>query len=1086
MQRSSPVLIVAFIVVARLLGSAHAGAAEITLGGHKFTLPDGFEIEQVAGPPLVDRPITCDFDEQGRLYVADSSGSNDKVEKQLAEKPHRIVRLEDTDGDGKFDKSIVFADKMMFPEGTMWLDGSLYVAAPPSIWKLTDTDGDGVADKREEWFAGKTLTGCANDLHGPYAGPDGWIYWCKGAFAKQTYERDGKPEFVTRAAHIFRCRPDGTGIEAVMTGGMDNPVDLVFTPGGEIIFTTTFLQHPGGGKRDGLIHAVYGGVYGKVWEVIDDHPRTGDVLPPLAHLGAAAPCGLVRYESDIFGSEYRDNLFTCCFNMHKLTRHVLEPAGATFKSTDSDFLVSDNLDFHPTDVQEDADGSLIVVNTGGWYKLCCPTSQLHKPDVLGAIYRVRKTNAPSVEDPRGSRIAWAKLNQDELARLLADARPVVQRMAIAEFTRRKGAAIGILAHIAGIHGSQSTTGGGQSAEEIRKHEAFEKEAKQSALMGRNAVWALTRIDDTDARDAILRTDVRAEPDETVCQAMVHSAGLWRDKNAVKSLLIVLAGSSSPHNWRSAAQALGRICDRTTKGEEIVGDFNNDGKSDVIPFLLDRSGRLEKIPDRFLEHSLIFALTEIAAPEAVAEGLHRKRAASRRVALIALDQMHNGGLKPETVAELLGSNEPVIKETAAWIVGRHPEWGDALAGYLRSRLSGQALTDADAVELEQQLAQFAKSTAVQELMAQALKEAKKSPEVRRIVLRAMARSALTEPPASWVAALTKLLSGSQGDLLEPAVMAAKALSAAKNPDVAFGQALVAVGGNADVLPAVRLTALTAAPGRLANVSTNLFEFLSDQLRPEEDVSLRSLAADVLARAILTPPQLAKLTESFQVTGPLEADRLLPAFKESADEALGLKLIAALKASPALSGLRIDAVKAAVAKFPSPVQAQAEQLYLLINVDAAKQKEKLETVLAALKDGDIRRGQAVFNSTKAACAACHPFGYLGGNVGPDLTKIGGIRQERDLLEAIIFPSASFVRSFEPVVVATHNGKVFNGLLKGETADEIVLATGPKETARIARSDIEEMRPSTVSVMPSGLEQQLTTQDLADLIAFLKNAK
>src|SRR5690606_22557314 len=106
--------------------------------------------------------------------------------------------------------------------------------------------------------------------------------------------------------------------------------------------------------------------------------------------------GLTRYESESFGRDYRDNLFAALFNLHKVTRHILNPAGATYDTTDSDFLVSDNTDFHPTDVIEDADGSLIVINTGGWYKLCCPTSQLWKPDVLGAIYRVRRTVAPKI------------------------------------------------------------------------------------------------------------------------------------------------------------------------------------------------------------------------------------------------------------------------------------------------------------------------------------------------------------------------------------------------------------------------------------------------------------------------------------------------------------------------------------------------------------------------------------------------------------------------------------------------------------------------------------------------------------------
>ena len=226
-----------------------------------LTVPAGFSIERVAGPPLVNRPIVADFDEQGRLYVADSSGSNDKVDKQLADKPHRIVRLEDSDRDGRFDKSVVFADKMMFPEGAMWFDGSLYVAAPPSIWRLTDTNGDGVADEREEWFQGKTLTGCANDLHGPYLGPDGWIYWTKGAFAEQTYERPGKPPLVTRASHILRRKPGDPAVDIVMTGGMDNPVDVAFTATGERLLTATFVEHPQLGRRDGLIHAIYGGLY---------------------------------------------------------------------------------------------------------------------------------------------------------------------------------------------------------------------------------------------------------------------------------------------------------------------------------------------------------------------------------------------------------------------------------------------------------------------------------------------------------------------------------------------------------------------------------------------------------------------------------------------------------------------------------------------------------------------------------------------------------------------------------------------------------------------------------------------------------
>src|SRR6184192_3432925 len=80
--------------------------------------------------------------------------------------------------------------------------------------------------------------------------------------------------FETRAAHIFRARPDGTGIEPVMTGGMDNPVEVAFTPEGEPLFTSTFIDLSQPGRRDGIAHAVYGGVFGKVNDATDDHKKT--------------------------------------------------------------------------------------------------------------------------------------------------------------------------------------------------------------------------------------------------------------------------------------------------------------------------------------------------------------------------------------------------------------------------------------------------------------------------------------------------------------------------------------------------------------------------------------------------------------------------------------------------------------------------------------------------------------------------------------------------------------------------------------------------------------------------------------------
>ena len=106
------------------------------------------------------------------------------------------------------------------------------------------------------------------------------------------------------AAHIFRARPDGRGFEPVMTGGMDNPVGVTFGPAGERFLSGTFFQLPAAGKRDGLIHALLGGVYGKENAASVGHPRTGELMPIMTHMGAAAPCGSVTLRSNTLGAGF--------------------------------------------------------------------------------------------------------------------------------------------------------------------------------------------------------------------------------------------------------------------------------------------------------------------------------------------------------------------------------------------------------------------------------------------------------------------------------------------------------------------------------------------------------------------------------------------------------------------------------------------------------------------------------------------------------------------------------------------------------------------------------------------------------------
>ncbi len=727
-----------------------ASAEEVKLGKHNFRLSEGYSIQQIAGPPLVQRPIHMCFDDQGVLYVTDSSGNTKKAPAQRKDPQHRVLRLVDRDGDGVYDESTVFAEKLPFPEGILVYDGAVYVGAPPHIWKLRDTNGDHVADERTEWFDGGSIEGCGNDMHGPYLGPDGFFYWCKGAFAPQKHKLSDGRTLSSRAAHIYRARPDGSQLEMVITGGMNNPVGLAFSNTGERFLSGTFFDLSQPGRRDGILHAIYGGTYGRRNpRVLAPHPNTGSLLPILTHLGPAAPSGMVMPRHETLG--LKGDLVCTQFNTHRVSRHRLTRSGSSYAAATSSFLESDQTDFHPTDVIEDADGSLLVADTGSWYMICCPTSKIAKPDILGAIYRIHKKDSHSIEDPRGVKLDW---NHPQVG-WLSDRRPAVVRRATDVLAKQK--------YIDALRTASARTA---------------------------AVWSLHRIPGERARAAVREYLDRENRD--ACMAAIHSAALWRDRDALKPLLELLS-HDDPQLRRLAAMALGRI-----------------GQSEAVKPLLDLWSN--KI-DPFLRHAIVNAIYEIGDVRSLPTG--------------------------------------------------HP--------------------------------------------------------------------------------------------------------------------------------------------------------LGKQVRLMREVDQRNVVPGVY---------------------------------------------------PEIQNAKV--------KKPSPDKL-------------ASQKQRLDELAVFLPKGDAKRGAKLFNNRdRSKCITCHLKGEKGVRLGPDLTWIGAIRSKRDLLEAIVFPSASIARYHEVVNVLTKDGKVVSGLLVKETVDKMFLSSAEGVVQQVAYREIEEARYSNVSLMPEGLDKLLKPEEIADLVVYLKESK
>jgi putative heme-binding domain-containing protein len=387
------------------------------------------------------------------------------------------------------------------------------------------------------------------------------------------------------------------------------------------------------------------------------------------------------------------------------------------------------------------------------------------------------------------------------------------------------------------------------------------------------------------------------------------------------------------------------------------------------------------------------------------------------------------------------------------------------------------------DLRQQWLAFARDPAVQAVMAEALAR-RSTPVARRVhLLEVMAAAPFGADawPDCWVEALKTALKDRDERVVRQAVSVLRATGR-----TGFQAPLVALAGDRSRSDDLRVEALEAAAARLPRVDGATFDFLVARLGRDEPPLRRMAAARALGRAPLDEGQLLALTRAVAAAGAIVLPSLLPAFERSSDPGVGSALLTALGESPGLRSLTPSDLQRALRVYPDEIRRQAGPLLGRLQVSYQEQEKasRLAGLEPILGQGDPRRGREVFFGPRATCSTCHTIGPEGGHVGPDLSRIGASRSGRDLLEAIVFPSASFARGYEPVTVATSDGRVHSGIIARESSEAIVLVSPDRLERTLPHSSIEEIEPAQLSIMPRGLDANLSRQELADLVAFLRS--
>ncbi|WP_162006614.1 PVC-type heme-binding CxxCH protein [Roseimaritima sediminicola] len=955
-----------------------------------IVLEDGFRAELVAAEPMVTDPIAMQYDENGAAYVVEmndypySDKSHDQAwQEQTSEPIGRVRLLQDTDGDGTFDKSTIFADRLSWPTGVAVWKGGVYVMATPDVFYLKDTDGDGRADIRRKVFTGFRKYNVQAVMNNPKWGLDHRIYAAgssnggKIESADSRFDQDTASPTVIRRSD-FRFDPRDEKFEAISGGARfgharddwgNRFLTDIRNPVQHVLFPTRYLRRNPRLRAPRPIHdvvpsgdsiAVFPISPAEPWRAVNaarlaaDSTKDSPFDSTVAKGYVTSSSGVTIYRGAAYPEAYYGNAFIGEVAGNLVMRYALRPDGVTFTGQ----RAHENREF--------------MASTDNWFR---PVNFINAPDgTLHVLDMYRET----IEHP------WSMPDDLKAQVDLTSGRDRGRIYRLVPEHYRDGFVPPPVPRL----GSATTQ---RLVAELANPNSWWRETAHRLLFERQ---------DTSENEAL--ETMLGEHQMPV--ARVHA--LWTLEGLRSLTDQTLAAALRDADARVREQAI-RIAEPRLPNSPTLRQLVIDSATD---------------PDPRVRFQTAFTLGQI-----------KDEPATAALAEVARRDADDPRMCTAILSSAAGTEATLLKSLLENDAFADSAPGRGLLGQLAAMVGAAGdLTVVDA--LLQASADHAGP--VQETMVRNL-----AAGLRR--------------------AKQDLVSAAAKPSFQSAALVASTLDDA---------ARIATDTAASLQRRQQAITLLGFAGE-GEKQTLLVDLLSIQ-HPLEIQSAAVTALVGTARPDVAPRLLEKFPELTPSVQKVIVDQLLQRTVWIPDvlDAVAAGVVPA----------RLIAPNRRAAYLKSRSQAIQQRAVELFGDDVSSSRSEVlaryQSVLE--QSGDARAGVEVFRKN---CQSCHRYDGSGFEVGPNLATVQN-RGAGQLLVNILDPSREVSPEFLEYVVLSTDGRVVSGMIAAENTNSITLKQSEGVETTFERSEIEELRATGKSLMPEGLETEISPAQMADLIAYL----